>query len=149
MKYLIIIFVLIIAGCSKDNLELSKKTSQINNDKDLIFITEEICNNFQSTEEKVYGCGSAISDNMEISREKALLMSKVIIADIISSSLNKKQSHIISETTEEGINKIYKTSEVNEVFEQSIPNYKIVYQKTFKEKTQYRTFVVIEYLNQV
>ena len=38
MKYLIIIFVLIIAGCSKDNLELSKKTSQINNDKDLIFI---------------------------------------------------------------------------------------------------------------
>ena len=86
---------------------------------------------------------------MEISREKALLMSKVIVADIISSSLNKKQTHTISETTKGGIIKIYNSAEVNEVYEQSIPNYKIVYQKTFKEKKQYRTFVVIEYLNNV
>ena len=149
MKYLGIILVLFLVNCSSNNLKVADKTSQITNDKDLIFITEEICNNFKSNEETIYGCGSATSVNMEISREKALLMSKVIVADIISSSLNKKQTHTISETTEGGIIKIYNSAEVNEVYEQSIPNYKIVYQKTFKEKKQYRTFVVIEYLSNV
>lgn len=152
MKNMITILVLLClaVGCSSNkNLKTANKTTSITGEN-LVVLTDEICNNFISDEDTIYGCGVGYSADITISKSKALLNAKVLVADILSSNLNKKQSHTITEDTPGGIIKVYNSEENNEVFEQSIPYYKVVYSKTFKEKGKYyRSFIVIEYNKEV
>ena len=152
MKNMITILVLlcVTVGCSSNqNLKTANKTTSINGDN-LVVLSDEICNNFISDENKIYGCGVGYSADITISKSKALLNAKVLVADVLFSNLNKKQSHTITEDTPGEIIKVYNSEEMNVVFEQSIPYYKIVYSKTFKEKGKYyRSFIVVEYSREV
>ena len=94
MKKMITILVLLClaVGCSSNkNLKTANKTTSINGDN-LVVLTDEICNNFISDEDTIYGCGVGYSADITISKSKALLNAKVLVADILSSNLNKKQS---------------------------------------------------------
>ena len=70
---------------------------------------------------------------------------KVIVSDSLSNSLIKNESQTIKEDTKTGISKTYDSSEVAQIFETSLNQYKIVYDKTFVQGGKYRSFIVIEY----
>ena len=96
---------------------------------------------------KTFGCGSAISSDLEVSRTKALLNAKVNVADIVGSSILKSEKQSRSETIK-GIKSTYKTTEENKILETSLNNYQVVFTKTFKQGNQFRTYTVIKYENQ-
>ena len=95
---------------------------------------------------KTFGCGSAISSDLEVSRTKALLNAKVNVADIVGSSILKSEKQSRSETIK-GIKSTYKTTEENKILETSLNNYQVVLTKTFKQGNQFRTYTVIKYEN--
>ena len=44
-----------------------------------------------------------------------------------------------------GVVREYSSNETNQIFETSLSNYKIVYDKTFVQSGKYRSYIVIEY----
>ena len=68
----ILVLLCLAVGCSSNkNLKTANKTTSINGDN-LVVLTDEICNNFISDEDTIYGCGVGYSADITISKSKAL-----------------------------------------------------------------------------
>ena len=100
-----VIFLIIglLAACSSvdKNLDFAQSKTMINNDQEIIKIYDGVCNKFKSDTKKVYGCGIGLSADLKLSKSKAVLDAKVAVADIVSSTIVKKESQISKETERE------------------------------------------------
>ena len=143
-----VIFLIIglLAACSSvdKNLDFAQSKTMINNDQEIIKIYDGVCNQFKADTKKIYGCGIGLSADLKLSKSKAVLDAKVAVADIVSSTIVKKESQI-SKETDKGTDIKYNSEESNEILEQSINQYKVVFNKTYSEGKDFRTFIVIEY----
>ena len=74
MKYFIILFSVLLVGCSSTNKlsKLDNKTT-INGGNELIKIQSQICNEFKSEDKILYSCGSGYSSDINLSRKKAYI----------------------------------------------------------------------------
>ena len=146
MKYLIILFSVLLVGCSSTNKlsKLDNKTT-INGGNELIKIQSQICNEFKSEDKILYSCGSGYSSDINLSRKKSLLDSKVRLQDKISSMVVKNEINNVEENSETGIKKTYSSNEQSSFSENYINGYQIVFDKTFLHKGKYFSFVVIKY----
>ena len=140
MKYISIILITILTACSSNYAE--KKTI-INDNSDLLKLNAEICNKYKSNESKTYGCGSGLSSDLEVSKNKSLLNAKVNVADVVGSSILKSEKQTRTENSK-GVNSKYQTIEENKILETSLNNYKVVFTKTFKHGNKFRTYTVIK-----
>ena len=89
-------------------------------------------------------CLSSISSDFNLSISKALLDAKVFVADSLSNSIVKNETSSINEDSK-GITRKYDSNEKSQIFETSLTNYKVVYQKTFQQSGRFRTYIVVEY----
>ena len=92
----------------------------------------------------IFGCGQGLSNDMELSKTKAILSAKVSVADIISSSIVKNETTTIKENIK-GVKRTYDSNVSNDVLEQNISLYRIVDSMVLLENGKYLTFVVLEY----
>ena len=90
-------------------------------------------------------CGSGYSSDINLSRKKSLLDSKVRLQDKISSMVVKNEINNVEENSETGIKKTYSSNEQSSFSENYINGYQIVFDKTFLHKGKYYSFVVIKY----
>lgn len=142
MRNVILILVsFILVGCSSN---ISKNKTTITNQSDFVKVNESICKKYKSTNKILYGCGTASSKSFDLAKSKALLNSKVIVSDSLSNSIVKNESQTVSET-DKGIKRDYNSTETGQIFETSLSQYKIVYDKTFVQNGKYRSFIVIAY----
>ena len=146
MKYFIILFSVLLVGCSSTNklTKLDNKTT-INGGNELIKIQSQICNEFKSEDKILYSCGSGYSSDINLSRKKSLLDSKVRLQDKISSMVVKNEINKVEENSETGIKKTYSSNEQSSFSENYINGYQIVFDKTFLHNVKYYSFVVIKY----
>ena len=138
----ILIFAFVLVGCSSNNI--AKNKTSITSQADFVKVNESICKKYKSTNKILYGCGSASSKSFDIAKAKSLLNAKVIVSDSLSNSIVKNETQTISETGK-GIKKEYNSTETGQIFETSLSQYKIVYDKTFVQSGKYRSFIVIAY----
>lgn len=143
MKYLILILGLLLANCTSTNYADNKTV--INDMSDFLKVNESVCSKYKSSDKVLYGCGSAVSSDFNLSVSKALLDAKVFVADTLSNSIVKNESSNIKEDTKNGIVRNYDSNEKSQIFETSLSKYKVVYQKTFQQSGKFRSYVVIEY----
>ena len=142
MRNLILILIgLVLVGCSSN---ISKNKTTLTNQSDFIKVNESICKKYKSTNKILYGCGTASSKSFDLAKSKALLNSKVIVSDSLSNSIVKNESQTVSENSK-GIKREYNSTETGQIFETSLSQYKIVYDKTFVQNGKYRSFIVIAY----
>jgi len=142
MRNVILILVsFILIGCSSN---ISKNKTTLTNQADFVKVNESICKKYKSTNKILYGCGTASSKSFDLAKSKALLNSKVIVSDSLSNSIVKNESQTVSET-DKGIKRDYNSTETGQIFETSLSQYKIVYDKTFVQNGKYRSFIVIAY----
>jgi len=142
MRNVILILVsFILIGCSSN---ISKNKTTLTNQSDFVKVNESICKKYKSTNKILYGCGTASSKSFDLAKSKALLNSKVIVSDSLSNSIVKNESQTVSENSK-GIKREYNSTETGQIFETSLSQYKIVYDKTFVQNGKYRSFIVIAY----
>ncbi len=142
MRNVILILVsFILIGCSSN---ISKNKTTLTNQSDFVKVNESICKKYKSTNKILYGCGTASSKSFDLAKSKALLNSKVIVSDSLSNSIVKNESQTVSENSK-GIKREYNSTESGQIFETSLSQYKIVYDKTFVQNGKYRSFIVIAY----
>ena len=142
MRNVILILVsFILIGCSGN---ISKNKTTLTNQSDFVKVNESICKKYKSTNKILYGCGTASSKSFDLAKSKALLNSKVIVSDSLSNSIVKNESQTVSENSK-GIKREYNSTESGQIFETSLSQYKIVYDKTFVQNGKYRSFIVIAY----
>ena len=142
MRNVILILVsFILIGCSSN---ISKNKTTLTNQSDFVKVNESICKKYKSTNKILYGCGTASSKSFDLAKSKALLNSKVIVSDSLSNSIVKNESQTVSENSK-GIVRDYNSTETGQIFETSLSQYKIVYDKTFVQNGKYRSFIVIAY----
>jgi hypothetical protein len=132
-------------SCSSNNLAKLDDKSTLSSGVDLIQVASTICNEFKNTDTIFYSCGSGFSNDLELSRSKAILQAKINVADILGSTVVKNEREEIIEKTKEGLNKNYNSNVSSQVFETTLNKYQIVYSKDFYEAGKYRSFVVIKY----
>ena len=122
------------------------KTAIVGN-QDLIKTQHEICKSFKSDEfEKVvYSCGSGFSSDLNISRSKSILDSKIRLQDKLSSIISKSETNNVEDTDKSGVRKKYSSEEASRFDEVMLENYDIVYEKSFMHKSRFYTFVVIKF----
>jgi len=151
MKSLILCMVSLVAvGCGTKAIDpLAKyenKTAIVGN-QDLIKTQHEICKSFKSDEfEKVvYSCGSGFSSDLNISRSKSILDSKIRLQDKLSSTISKSETNNVEDTDKNGVRKKYSSEEASRFDEVMLENYDIVYEKSFMHKSRFYTFVVIKF----
>ena len=96
----ILIITGLLAACSSvdKNLDFAQSKTMINNDQEIIKIYDGVCNQFKADTKKIYGCGIGLSADLKLSKSKAVLDAKVAVADIVSSTIVKKESQISKET---------------------------------------------------
>ena len=142
MRNVILILVsFILIGCSSN---ISKNKTTLTNQSDFVKVNESICKKYKSTNKILYGCGTASIKSFDLAKSKALLNSKVIVSDSLSNSIVKNESQTVSENSK-GIKREYNSTESGQIFETSLSQYKIVYDKTFVQNGKYRSFIVIAY----
>ena len=112
---------------------------------DFLKVNESVCGQFKSTDKILYGCGTSTSKDFELAKSKALLQAKVLVSDSLSNSVIKSENQKVKEDTKSGIVREYTSNETNQIFETSLNNYRIVYDKTFVQSGKYRSYIVIEY----
>jgi hypothetical protein len=134
-----------LVNCSSNNLAKLDDKSTLSSGVDLIQVASTICNEFKNTDSIFYSCGSGFSNDLELSRSKAILQAKINVADILGSTVVKNEREEIIEKTKEGLNKNYNSNVSSQVFETTLNKYQIVYSKDFYEAGKYRSFVVIKY----
>ena len=89
-------------------------------------------------------CGQGWSKDLTISEQKAIMDSKLKIADITQHSLIKNEK-ISLKDNKKGIDKSYEMNAENILQEATISGYKIISKKVLKEKNGWRTMVLLEY----
>ena len=138
---LILIMSFLLANCSNSYVKNKKVISSPN---DLMKFTNVWCEKNKSTDKIIRMCGQGWSKDLTISEQKAIMDSKLKIADITQHSLIKNEK-IIHKDNKKGIDKSYEMTAENILEEATISGYKIISKKVLKEKNGWRTMVLLEY----
>ncbi len=138
---LIFIMSFLLTNCSNSYVKNKKVISSPN---DLMKFTNVWCEKNKSTDKIIRMCGQGWSKDLTISEQKAIMDSKLKIADITQHSLIKNEK-IIHKDNKKGIDKSYEMTAENILEEATISGYKIISKKVLKEKNGWRTMVLLEY----
>ena len=138
---LILIMSFLLTNCSNSYVKNKKIISSPN---DLMKFTNVWCEKNKSTDKIISMCGQGWSKDLTISEQKAIMDSKLKIADITQHSLIKNEK-IIHKDNKKGIDKSYEMTAENILEEATISGYKIISKKVLKEKNGWRTMVLLEY----
>ena len=139
---LIMIIGLMMSNCTNSSYVKNKKT--ITSPDDLQKFINLYCNKNKQTDRVIKVCGNGWSKDLNISLSKAVLNAKISIADITQHSLVSNEV-ITHKENGKGITKTYDLTADSKLEEVSIAGYKIVHKKVLKEKSGWRTMVLIEY----
>ena len=139
---LIMIIGLMLSNCSNSSYVKNKKT--ITSPDDLQKFINIYCNKNKQTDKVIKVCGNGWSKDLNISLSKAVLNAKISIADITQHSLVSNEV-ITHKENGKGITKTYDLTADSKLEGVSIAGYKIVHKKVLKEKSGWRTMVLIEY----
>ena len=139
---LIMIIGLMMSNCSNSSYVKNKKT--ITSPDDLQKFINIYCNKNKQTDIVIKVCGNGWSKDLNISESKAVLSAKIKIADITQHSLVSNEV-ITHKENGKGITKTYDLTADSKLEGVSIAGYKIVHKKVLKEKSGWRTMVLIEY----
>jgi len=139
---LIMIIGLMLSNCTNSSYVKNKKT--ITSPDDLQKFINIYCNKNKQTDKVIKVCGNGWSKDLNISLSKAVLNAKISIADITQHSLVSNEV-ITHKENGKGITKTYDLTADSKLEEVSIAGYKIVHKKVLKEKSGWRTMVLIEY----
>ena len=139
---LIMIIGLMVSNCSNSSYVKNKKT--ITSPDDLQKFINVYCNKNKQTDKVIKVCGNGWSKDLNISESKAVLSAKIKIADITQHSLASSEV-ITHKENGKGITKTYDLNADSKLEDVSIAGYKIVHKKVLKEKSGWRTLVLIEY----
>ena len=138
---LILIMSFLLTNCSNSYVKNKKIISSPN---DLMKFTNVWCEKNKSTDKIIRMCGQGWSKDLSISEQKAIMDSKLKIADITQHSLIKNEK-ISLKDNKKGIDKSYEMNAENILQEATISGYKIISKKVLKEKNGWRTMVLLEY----
>ena len=139
---LIMIIGLMLSNCTNSSYVKNKKT--ITSPDDLQKFINIYCNKNKQTDKVIKVCGNGWSKDLNISLSKAVLNAKISIADITQHSLVSNEV-ITHKENGKGITKTYELTADSKLEDVSIAGYKIVHKKVLKEKSGWRTLVLIEY----
>ena len=139
---LIMIIGLMMSNCTNSSYVKNKKT--ITSPDDLQKFINLYCNKNKQTDRVIKVCGNGWSKDLNISLSKAVLNAKISIADITQHSLVSNEV-ITHKENGKGITKTYDLTADSKLEGVSIAGYKIVHKKVLKEKSGWRTMVLIEY----
>ena len=142
MRIIIMMIVsLLLTNCSNSYVK-NKKT--INSPNDLMKFTNVWCEKNKSTDKVIRMCGQGWSKDLSISESKAILDSKLKIADITQHSLVRSEKISLKDDNK-GVVKSYEMNADNTLTDATISGYKIVSKKVMKEKNGWRTMVLLEF----
>ena len=142
MRIVVIILVsLLLSNCTNSYVK-NKKT--ITSPDDLQKFINVYCNKNKQTDRVIKVCGNGWSKDVNISSQKAILNAKLKIADITQHSLVSNEV-VTHKENGKGITKTYELTADSKLEDVSIAGYKIVHKKVLKEKSGWRTLVLIEY----
>ena len=133
---------LMVSNCSNSSYVKNKKT--ITSPDDLQKFINVYCNKNKQTDKVIKVCGNGWSKDLNISESKAVLSAKIKIADITQHSLVSSEV-ITHKENEKGITKTYDLNADSKLEDVSIAGYKIVHKKVLKEKSGWRTLVLLEF----
>ena len=139
---LIMIIGLMMSNCSNSSYVKNKKT--ITSPDDLQKFINVYCNKNKQSDRVIKVCGNGWSKDVNISSQNAILNAKLKIADITQHSLVSNEV-ITHKENGKGITKTYELTADSKLEDVSIAGYKIVHKKVLKEKSGWRTLVLIEY----
>ena len=139
---LIMIIGLLMSNCSNSSYVKNKKT--ITSPDDLQKFINVYCNKNKQSDRVIKVCGNGWSKDVNISSQKAILNAKLKIADITQHSLVSNEV-VTHKENGKGITKTYELTADSKLEDVSIAGYKIVHKKVLKEKSGWRTLVLIEY----
>ena len=139
---LIMIIGLMMSNCTNSSYVKNKKT--ITSPDDLQKFINLYCNKNKQTDRVIKVCGNGWSKDLNISESKAVLSAKIKIAVITQHSLVSNEV-ITHKENGKGITKTYELTADSKLEDVSIAGYKIVHKKVLKEKSGWRTLVLIEY----
>ena len=139
---LIMIIGLMLSNCTNSSYVKNKKT--ITSPDDLQKFINVYCNKNKQTDKVIKVCGNGWSKDLNISESKAVLSAKIKIADITQHSLVSSEV-ITHKENGKGITKTYDLNADSKLEDVSIAGYKIVHKKVLKEKSGWRTLVLLEF----
>ena len=139
---LIMIIGLMLSNCSNSSYVKNKKT--ITSPDDLQKFINVYCDKNKQTDKVIKVCGNGWSKDLNISESKAVLSAKIKIADITQHLLASNEV-ITHKENEKGITKTYDLTADSKLEDVSIAGYKIVHKKVLKEKSGWRTLVLLEF----
>ena len=139
---LIMIIGLMVSNCSNSSYVKNKKT--ITSPDDLQKFINVYCNKNKQTDKVIKVCGNGWSKDLNISESKAVLSAKIKIADITQHSLVSSEV-VTHKENGKGITKTYDLNADSKLEDVSIAGYKIVHKKVLKEKSGWRTLVLLEF----
>ena len=139
---LIMIIGLVVSNCSTNSYVKNKKT--ITSPDDLQKFINVYCDKNKQTDKVIKICGNGWSKDLNISESKAVLSAKIKIADITQHLLASNEV-ITHKENEKGITKTYDLTADSKLEDVSIAGYKIVHKKVLKEKSGWRTLVLLEF----
>ena len=142
MRIVVIILVsLLLSNCTNSYVK-NKKT--ITSPDDLQKFINVYCNKNKQTDRVIRVCGNGWSKDVNISSQKSILDAKLKIADITQHSIVSNEI-ITHKENGKGITKTYELTADSKLEDVSIAGYKLVHKKVLKEKSGWRTLVLIEY----
>ena len=139
---LIMIIGLMLSNCTNSSYVKNKKT--ITSPDDLQKFINVYCDKNKQTDKVIKVCGNGWSKDLNISESKAVLSAKIKIADITQHLLASNEI-ITHKENEKGITKTYDLTADSKLEDVSIAGYKIVHKKVLKEKSGWRTLVLLEF----
>ena len=139
---LIMIIGLMLNNCTNSSYVKNKK--KINSPDDLQKFVNIYCDKNKQTDKVIKVCGNGWSKDLNISESKAVLSAKIKIADITQHLLASNEV-ITHKENEKGITKTYDLTADSKLEDVSIAGYKIVHKKVLKEKSGWRTLVLLEF----
>ena len=142
MRILLIILVgLLLSNCTNSYV---KNKKSINSPNDLMKFTNIWCDKNKSTDKIIRMCGQGWSKDLTISESKAIMDAKLKIADITQHTLMRRE-RITHKENGKGVVKSYEMKADNILEEATISGYKIISKKVMKEKSGWRTMVLLTY----
>ena len=139
---LIMIIGLMMSNCSNSSYVKNKKT--ITSPDDLQKFINVYCNKNKQSDRVIKVCGNGWSKDVNISSQKAILNAKLKIADITQHSLVSNEV-VTHKENGKGITKTYELTADSKLEDVSIAGYKIIHKKVLKEKSGWRTLVLLEF----
>ena len=131
-----------VSNCSNNSYVKNKKS--ITSPDDLQKFVNVYCDQNKQTDKIIKVCGNGWSKDLNISESKAVLSAKIKIADITQHLLASNEV-ITHKENEKGITKTYDLTADSKLEDVSVAGYKIVHKKVLKEKSGWRTLVLLEF----